>query len=172
MKINKGTNNPPEIRTIEHIIAQSIKHKTWCADDVGSAADRQRQWLYITSTLADTAARYCTMLHLQVNRITLSLHRDYRELKVITRTQPLTNTVFTLYSRLYNRLYNWLYSRLYEHSRLYNPGCMGAPRKGQGGSRDPPGFRQKNFSHIITVAHRVETQMQLLFSESVSFVSD
>jgi len=60
------------------------------------------------------------VLHLDVNRITLSVHRDYRELKVIERTQPLTNTLFTLYSRLYNRLYNWLYSRLYEHSRLYN----------------------------------------------------
>ena len=35
---------------------------------------------------------------------------------------------------------------------------MGAPRKGQRGSPDPPGFRQK-FSHIITVAPRVEIQM-------------
>ena len=37
--------------------------------------------------------------------------------------------------------------------------CMGAPRKGQGGSRDPPVFRQ-NFSHIINVAPRVEIRMQ------------
>ena len=30
MKINKGTNNQSEIRTIEHIKAQSIKHKNTC----------------------------------------------------------------------------------------------------------------------------------------------
>ena len=36
---------------------------------------------------------------------------------------------------------------------------MGAPRKGQGGSPDPPPeFRQK-ISHIITAAPRVEIQM-------------
>ena len=36
--------------------------------------------------------------------------------------------------------------------------AMGAPRKGQGRSPDPPGFRHK-FSHIITLAPRVEIQM-------------
>ena len=58
-------------------------------------------------------------------------------------------------------------------SPVKSPECrdqqfMGAPRKGQRESPDPPGFRQK-FSHIITVAPkpRVEIQMQLLFSESV-----
>ena len=35
---------------------------------------------------------------------------------------------------------------------------MGAPRKGQGGSHDPLNF-DINFSHIITVAHRVEIQI-------------
>ena len=35
---------------------------------------------------------------------------------------------------------------------------MGAPRKGQGGSPDPLDF-DINFSHIITVAPRVEIQM-------------
>jgi len=35
---------------------------------------------------------------------------------------------------------------------------MGAPRKGQGGSPDPLDF-DINFSHIITVARRVEIQM-------------
>jgi len=35
---------------------------------------------------------------------------------------------------------------------------MGAPRKGQGRSRDPLDF-DINFSHIITVASRVEIQM-------------
>ena len=35
---------------------------------------------------------------------------------------------------------------------------MGAPRKGQGGSLDPLDF-DINFSHIITVAPRVEIQM-------------
>jgi len=35
---------------------------------------------------------------------------------------------------------------------------MGAPRKGQGGSPDPLDFGI-NFSHIITVAPRVEIQM-------------
>jgi len=35
---------------------------------------------------------------------------------------------------------------------------MGAPRKGQGGSHDPLDF-DINFSHIITVAPRVEIQM-------------
>ena len=36
---------------------------------------------------------------------------------------------------------------------------MGAPRNGQGGSPDPLDF-DINFSHIITVAPRVEIQMQ------------
>jgi len=36
---------------------------------------------------------------------------------------------------------------------------MGAPRKGQGESRDPLDF-DIIFSHIITVAPRVEIQMQ------------
>ena len=36
--------------------------------------------------------------------------------------------------------------------------AMGAPRKGQGGHLTPPGFRHK-FSHIITVAPRVEIRM-------------
>ena len=36
--------------------------------------------------------------------------------------------------------------------------AMGAPRKGQGGHLTPPGFRHK-FSHIITVAPKVEIQM-------------
>ena len=35
---------------------------------------------------------------------------------------------------------------------------MGAPRKGQGGSSDPLDF-DKIFSHIITVAPKVEIQM-------------
>ena len=35
---------------------------------------------------------------------------------------------------------------------------MGAPRKGQGGSPDPLDF-DINFSHVITVAPRVEIQM-------------
>ena len=43
---------------------------------------------------------------------------------------------------------------------------MGAPRKGQGGSPDTPGFRHK-FSHIITVAPRVEIQMH--FWEGAKF---
>jgi len=36
---------------------------------------------------------------------------------------------------------------------------MGAPRKGQGGSPDPSLDFDINFSHIITVAPRVEIQM-------------
>ena len=38
---------------------------------------------------------------------------------------------------------------------------MGAPRKGQGGLPDPLDF-DINFSHIITVAPRVEIQMHFL----------
>ena len=45
------------------------------------------------------------------------------------------------------------------------------PGRGNGGHLTPLDFDIKNFSHIITVASRVEIQMQLLFSESVSFVS-
>jgi len=43
---------------------------------------------------------------------------------------------------------------------------MGAPRKGQGGSPDPLDF-DINFSHIITVAPRVEIQM--LFWKGAKF---
>jgi len=51
---------------------------------------------------------------------------------------------------------------------------MGAPRKGQRGSPDPLDFDIKFFPYhyLITVASRVEIQMQLLFSESVSFVNE
>jgi len=34
------------------------------------------------------------------------------------------------------------------------------PGRGKGGHVTPPGFRHKIFSHIITIAPRVEIQMQ------------
>jgi len=45
------------------------------------------------------------------------------------------------------------------------------PGRGNGGHLTPLDFDIK-FSHIINVAPRVEIQMQFLFSESVSFVSE
>jgi len=46
-------------------------------------------------------------------------------------------------------------------SGMSGPSTMGAPRKGQGGSPDPPPLISTNFSHIITVAPRVSIQMHL-----------